>query len=148
MLVGINPPPPSVARGHYYQGRLGRRVWTRLESVGLLKDAVPGHEDEALIAEGHGLTDLVKRVTSAASELSADELRAGGEALRARIHEWQPSMVVFVFKQAAIHALGRRDVEPGRCGEIAGTRAFLLPGPYAKKAFADQVYEELRRLLA
>ena len=147
LLVGIKPSPPSVARGHYYQGKLGRRLWQRLDSVGLLSGVVPGQEDEALVAAGHGLTDLVKRVTASAAELSAAELRAGGEALRARVLGWRPGLVVFVFKQAAVHALGRRDVAPGRCGEIAGARAFLLPGPYAKKDEADRIYEELRRLL-
>jgi TDG/mug DNA glycosylase family protein len=148
LLVGINPSPPSVARGHYYQGRLGRRLWKRLDSVGLLTDAVPGQEDEALVAAGHGLTDLVKRVTASASELSATELRAGGEALHARVVEWRPALVVFVFKEAAVHVLGRRDIAPGRCGEIAGAQTFLLPGPYARKDEADRVYEELRQLLA
>ncbi len=148
LLVGINPSPPSVARGHYYQGKLGRRLWKRLESVGMLVDAVPGQEDEALVAAGHGLTDLVKRVTASAIELSADELRAGGKALHARVRGWQPGLVVFVFKTAAVHALGAREVSPGLCGEIAGTRAFLLPGPYASKHEADRVYEVLRRLLA
>ena len=63
LLAGINPAPASVARGHYYQGKLGLRLWKRLESVGLLVGAVPGQEDEAFVAAGHGLTDLVKRVT-------------------------------------------------------------------------------------
>ena len=148
LLVGINPPPPSVARGHYYQGKLGRRLWSRLESVGLLTGAVPGQEDEALVAAGHGLTDLVKRVTASADELSADELRAGGEALHSRVREWRPGVVVFVFKQAAVHALANRDVSPGACGEVAGVKAFLLPGPYTKTGEADRVYEELRRLVS
>jgi double-stranded uracil-DNA glycosylase len=147
LLVGINPSPPSVARGHYYQGKLGQRLWRRLESVGLLSGAVPGQEDEALVAAGHGLTDLSKGATARAAELSADELRAGGEALHARVREWMPGLVVFVFKEAAVYALGSRSVTPGPCGEIAGTRAFLLPGPYTKKHEADRVYRELRQLL-
>ena len=148
LLVGINPAPASVARGHYYQGKLGRRLWKRLESVGLLTGAVPGQEDEALVAAGHGLTDLVKRVTASADELSADELRAGGDALHAQVREWRPGLVLFAFKAAAVNALGKRDVSAGPCGEIAGARAFLLPGPYTKTGEADRVYEELRRLVS
>src|SRR5712691_1489057 len=30
LLVGINPAPVSVAAGHYYQGRIGQRLWRRL----------------------------------------------------------------------------------------------------------------------
>jgi TDG/mug DNA glycosylase family protein len=148
LVVGINPAPPSVARGHYYQGKLGQRLWKRLESVGLLSGPVPGEEDEALLAAGNGLTDLTKRVTRGANELSADELRNGGAALGARVRAWRPGLVVFTFKAAAMNALGARDLSPGPCGEIAGAPAVLLPGPYTEKAEADRVYEELRRLIA
>lgn len=147
LVVGINPPPTSVNRGHYYQGKLGRRLWKRLEQVGLLTNAVPGHEDEALVAAGHGLTDLVKRVTASASELSREELRTGGEVLHAKVREWRPGLVLFVFKAAAEHALGRRGVTPGLCGEIEGAPAFLLSGPYARVEAARAIDDELRRML-
>jgi len=41
LLVGINPAPPFVQAGHYYQGTIGRRLWRRLEGLGLLRDATP-----------------------------------------------------------------------------------------------------------
>jgi TDG/mug DNA glycosylase family protein len=147
LLVGINPAPASVARGHYYQGKQGRRLWKHLESIGVLTTPLPGHEDEALVAAGHGLTDLGKRVTARASDLRPGELAGGVDALRAKIHEWQPGLVVFVYKGTAVPALGRRDVSPGPCGEVAGVRAFLLPGPYAASAEVARVYADLQRLL-
>ena len=147
LVVGINPSPRSAQRGHYYQGKLGLRLWKRLAHVGLLRDAVPGLEDVALVAAGHGLSDVVKRVTSSGAELTAQELREGAKALRAKLRDWRPALVLFVFKDAAVHALGRRDLSPGPCGELEGIPAFLLSGPYAKTADAKRVDEALRRIL-
>lgn len=147
LVVGINPAPPSADRGHYYQGRLGRRLWKRLESVGLLAGAVPGQEDQALAAAGHGLTDIVKRVTERATDLTKAELEAGSQRLRVKVREWQPGLVLFVFKQAAVHALGAHDLSPGPCGEISGVPAFLLSGPYASRVVTRRVDAELIRLI-
>lgn len=131
LLVGINPAPASVARGHYYQGKLGRRLWKRLASLGLLRDAIPGHEDEAFVGAGHGLTDVVKRPTRSASDLDKAELAAGADVLRGKVREWSPRLVLFAFKGAAVAALRRRAVQAGPCGELEGVPTFLLSGPYA-----------------
>jgi TDG/mug DNA glycosylase family protein len=146
LLVGINPAPVSVAAGHYYQGRIGRRLWRRLARLGLLEDAVEGAEDDAFAAAGHGLTDLVKRPTRGSNELSQDELESGAEALLTKIRDWQPGLVLFAFKEPAARLLGGR-VKPGPCGEVAGVPAFLLSGPYAPSAEATRVDAELRAQL-
>lgn len=145
LLVGINPAPISVAAGHYYQGRLGRRLWRRLERIGLLRDPVPGSEDDAFVASGHGLTDLVKRATPSSDLLSPAELRKGVEALREKIRSWQPGLVLFAFKGPAASILG--DVSPGECGEIEGAPAFLLSSPYAAGAETKRIDDELRAIL-
>lgn len=142
LLVGINPAPVSVSAGHYYQGRLGRRLWRRLEGLGLLRDPVPGAEDKAFAAEGHGLTDLVKRPTLSSDLLSQAELRAGSESLCERIRAWQPGLVLFAFRAPTVELLGR-DVKPGWCGEVEGVPAFLLSGPYASRAESDRIDREL-----
>lgn len=36
ICVGINPAPPSVTAGHYFQGRQGQRFYARLRRAGLL----------------------------------------------------------------------------------------------------------------
>jgi len=146
LLVGINPAPVSVAAGHYYQGRLGRRLWRRLERLGLLHDPVPGKEDESFARAGHGLTDLVKRPTHSASELRREELDAGTEALRAKIRAWKPGLILFAFKAPATR-IGGRDVTPGPGPSFEGIPTFLLTGPYAPSAEAKQTDIELRALL-
>jgi TDG/mug DNA glycosylase family protein len=146
LLVGINPAPISVAAGHYYQGRLGRRLWRRLERVGLLTDASAGAEDEAFARAGHGLTDLVKRATTSSAELAAEELAAGAALLRAKIRKWKPGLILFAFSQPARHALGRR-IEPGLGPELEGVPTFLLSGPYAAASETHRIDAELARFL-
>lgn len=145
LLVGINPAPISVAAGHYYQGRLGRRLWKRLQRVGLLKDPVPGAEDEAFVSAGNGLTDLVKRPTASSTELAGEELAEGVDSLRAKIREWRPRLILFPFKEPARRLLG--DVSPGPCGQVEGVPTFLLSGPYAPRAEADRIDGQLANLL-
>ena len=147
LVVGINPAPVSVAAGHYYQGRLGRRLWRRLETLGLLHDPLPGAEDEAFTAAGHGLTDLVKRSTVSSDLLSASELAEGAAALREKIRGWRPGLVLFAFRTPAAELFGP-DLTPGPIGEIEGVPAFLLSGPYAARADRDRVDRELRGLLS
>jgi TDG/mug DNA glycosylase family protein len=146
LLVGINPAPVSVAAGHYYQGRLGRRLWRRLESIGLLRDPSPGAEDEAFAREGHGLTDLVKRATTTSAELDASELAAGVDVLRKKILEWKPGLVLFAFSEPARRLLGRK-VRPGEGANFEGVPTFLLSGPYAAGAETERIDAELKSLL-
>ena len=61
LFVGLNPSPVSVEAGHYHQGRLGRTFWRRLMTAGLLPaDTQIETADDALLAAGHGITDLLK----------------------------------------------------------------------------------------
>src|SRR5882724_8111325 len=106
LLIGINPSPISVEQGHYYRGRLGVRLWSRLQGLGILKDATRGHEDDAFVWAGNGLTDLVKRATRSASELTGAELSAGTEALKSKMLQWQPGLLLFQFRPPAVRLLG------------------------------------------
>lgn len=147
LLVGINPAPASVDAGHYYQGRIGKRLWRRLERVGLLLDVVPGAEDEAFVRRGHGLTDLVKRPTRSASELSREELRAGVDDLRRKVGRWRPGLILFPFKRAAALAVDDSTMRPGRGAPFEGVPTFLLSGPYAARSEAHRADAELREVL-
>ena len=147
LLVGINPAPRSVQAGHYYQGRLGKRLWQRLARLGLLADAVPGAEDDAFVHAGHGLTDIVKRPTRAASELRGEEIRQGVEALREKVKQWRPGLVLFAFSKAACAVTGIKSFPPGEGPTFEGVPTFLLSGPYAPRGVAERVNKELSRLL-
>ena len=112
LFVGLNPSPVSVAAGHYHQGRLGRQLWRRLVSATILP---PGTDldaaDDALVAAGHGITD-VRKVPTPRDTATDDELRAGVGRLWQKTAIWRPAAVVFVYKRAAEACAGRRIPEP------------------------------------
>jgi double-stranded uracil-DNA glycosylase len=134
LFVGLNPSPVSVEAGHYFQGRLGRAFWQRLIVAQILPHETPIETaDDALVAAGHGLTDLLK-VPSPRDTASDDILRAGVGPLWQKIAIWRPAAVVFVYKRAAEIAAGRPLNEPwGQLVGVAlaGRPCFLMPGPYA-----------------
>ncbi len=148
LMVGINPAPVSVRARHYYQGRLGRRLWKRLQRLGLLATPIPGEEDDAFVAAGHGLSDVVKRPTRSSRELGRDEIRHGVEALRAKVGAWRPRLILLAFKEAAQAAMGTSRVSPGLGSSFESVPTFLLSGPYAPRQVTKACDEELRRLLA
>lgn len=151
LFVGLNPSPISVAAGHYHQGRLGRTFWRRLVTAGVLaRGTRPETADDALVAAGHGITDLQKQ-PSRRDVASDAELTAGVGPLWQKIALWRPGAVVFVYKRAAEIAAGRRVGESwGQVAgmALAGRPCFLMPGPYARREEVDQGLNLLRNLLA
>jgi double-stranded uracil-DNA glycosylase len=146
LFIGLNPSPVSVRAGHYFQGRLGRMFWERLMVAQILpRDTVIETADDALVAAGHGLTDLLK-VPSPRDTATDATLRAGVGPLWQKIAIWRPAAIVFVYKRAAEIAAGRSLTEPwGQLVGVAlsGRPCFLMPGPYAP---SEQVSEGLNLL--
>jgi TDG/mug DNA glycosylase family protein len=151
LFVGLNPSPVSVAAGHYHQGRLGRTFWRRLMLARVLPAGTPIETaDDALMAEGHGITDLLKAPTP--RDVASDaELVKGVGPLWQKIALWRPAAVVFVYKRAASACAGRPLKEAwGQLPGVAlgGRPCFLMPGPYAPVPEVDQGINFLRNLAA
>ena len=149
LFVGLNPSPVSVAVGHYHQGRLGRSFWRRLITATILP---PGTEidtaDDALVAAGHGITDLLKR-PSPRDDADDATLRAGVGPLWQKVAVWRPAAVVFVYKRAAEACAGRRIPEPWGHVEglaMAARPCFLMPGPYAPRGDVEEGLNMIRNL--
>ncbi len=149
LFVGLNPSPVSVAAGHYHQGRLGRTFWRRLMLAQILPPSTPIETtDDALMATGHGITDLLKLPTPR-DEATEAELTAGVGPLWQKIALWRPAAVVFIYKRAASVCAGRHLIEPwGQLTGVAlaGRPCFLMPGPYAPVAEVDEGLSYLRNL--
>lgn len=149
LFVGLNPSPVSVEVGHYHQGRLGRTFWRRLMTAGVIPAGTPIEAaDDALLAAGHGITDLHK-VPTPRDEASDAELTAGVGPLWQKIAIWRPAAVVFVYKRAASISAGRPLTEPwGQLAGVAlaGRPCFLMPGPYAPTEQVDEGLNFLRNL--
>ena len=149
LFVGLNPSPVSVEAGHYHQGTLGRRFWTRLGRAGIIpSDVAAVDADDALVAAGHGITDLLKRPTPRDTASDA-ELTAGVGALWQKIAVWRPGAVVFIYRRAATTSAGR-DLQE-RWGQLhgvalSGRPCFLMPGPYAAAEEVDEGLNLLRNL--
>jgi TDG/mug DNA glycosylase family protein len=151
LFVGLNPSPVSVEAGHYHQGQLGRAFWGRLIRATILPADTPIESaDDALVAAGHGITDLLK-VPTARDDASDATLTAGVGPLWQKVAIWRPAAVVFVYKRAAEIAAGRRlDEKWGQLRGVAlsGRPCFLMPGPYAPSEEVDEGLNLLRNLAA
>jgi len=151
LFVGLNPSPVSVAAGHYHQGRLGRTFWRRLMTAGVIPAATPIETaDDALVAAGHGITDLLK-VPTPRDDATDAALTAGVGPLWQKIAIWRPAAVVFIYKRGASTSAGRALTEswgqlPGVA--LAGRPCFLMPGPYAPVEEVDEGLNFLRNLAA
>jgi TDG/mug DNA glycosylase family protein len=151
LFVGLNPSPVSVEAGHYHQGRLGRAFWGRLMQATILPGGTAiDTADDALVAAGHGITDLHK-LPSARDDASDATLRAGVGPLWTKVAMWRPAAVVFVYKRAAEIVAGRRlDEKWGQLHGVAlsGRPCFLMPGPYAPAEEVSEGLNLLRNLAA
>ena len=84
----------------------------------------------ALIARGIGITNLVERATVRASELHADELRAGAERLRRTVRAHRPAVVAVAGITAYRTAFGvSKAVQGEQPDDLEGARVFVVPNP-------------------
>ncbi len=151
LFVGLNPSPVSVTAGHYHQGQLGRTFLRRLMTAGVIPTGTPVETaDDALMAAGHGITDLLKVPT--ARDVATDaELTAGVGPLWQKIAIWRPAAIVFIYKRVATICAGRALDEPwGHLPGVAlaGRPCVLMPGPYAPIEQVDEGLNFLRNLVA
>ncbi len=147
VVIGINPSSVSVAAGHYYQGRLGQLLFRRLKAAGLFEGAPRGEEDDVLLARGVGFTDIVKRPSARASELSSRDLAHGRAQLERKLASLDVPLLIFTYKRTAELLYGRFDgagfiTQPGE-----RPARFVMPGPYAPRAVADELLTDLREYL-
>jgi double-stranded uracil-DNA glycosylase len=127
LFVGINPGLYSAAVGHHF-ARPGNRFWPALHEAGFTPRLLHPDEDGELPLWGLGITNLVLRATTAASELSAEELRRGRIALEEKIGRYSPRWTAFVGIGAYTTAFGRPKLSLGLQEErIGGSRIWLLP---------------------
>jgi TDG/mug DNA glycosylase family protein len=152
LFVGINPSLYSGAVGHHF-ARPGNRFWKTLAGAGFTDQVLSPFDERDLLGAGLGITNLVARSTASAEELSADELRAGGQRLERKIRRYRPEVVAFVGVSAYRSAFGRPRAKVGEQPEtIAGSRVWVLPNPSGRTAAYQlpqliEAFAELRRAL-
>ena len=135
LFVGINPGLWTAATSTHF-AHPGNRFYPALRLAGIIDRAVDrgvGMTDADrthLVGRGIGITNLVARATAKASELTAAELRAGGERLRALVAEHRPAVVAVAGITAYRTAFAARDARPGRQPEpFVGAELWVVPNP-------------------
>lgn len=144
MIVGLNPAPPSVRVGHYYQGRSGRGQLMRLVRCGLIGEPSGCYFEQAVLARRIGFTDIVKRPSIGEADVSAAEIDHGRAVIEAALAARSVPLVICVFRQPVEALLGVAGV-PGfqEARTSWGGRVFRMPGPFERKGVADAVMRTL-----
>ena len=134
LFCGINPGKLSGELGLHF-ARPGNRFWKLLCAAGFTASVLPPAEQHLLPGSGVGITNLVARATSAASELGAAELRLGAIRLEAKVGILRPRCVAVLGLQAYRTAFRRPGAVIGPQPELlGGALLWLLPNPSGLQA--------------
>ena len=138
LFVGINPGLWTAATETHF-AHPGNRFYPALLQGGVIEteiDRGAGMTDDDrtyLIARGIGITNIVRRATAKASELTTQELREGGEELLRTIERYQPSVVAvagITAYRSAKRSISRKEREHCRTNRDSDqSRGFGYRGP-------------------
>jgi TDG/mug DNA glycosylase family protein len=141
LFVGINPGLWTAAVQTHF-AHPTNRFYPALAAAGITDyevDRVAGMSDADrahLVGRGIGITNLVRRASARASELSREELREGGERLRRFVAEHRPAVVAVAGISAYRDAFGERGAILGRQPETlesaalwSGAALWVVPNP-------------------
>jgi double-stranded uracil-DNA glycosylase len=147
LVCGLNPSLYAADFGVGY-ARPGNRFWPAARAAGIVeRDRDPV---DALVRHGMGMTDLVKRATTGASELTPAEYRAGTARVE-RLARWlRPGAVCFV-GLAGWRAAVDRNAAPGeQAAGFGGVPAYVMPSTSGANAHArlDDLADHLRAAAA
>ncbi|MFO0809658.1 MAG: G/U mismatch-specific DNA glycosylase [Gemmataceae bacterium] len=150
LFCGINPSLYSAATGHHF-ARPGNRFWPTLFAAGFTTRRLVAHEGAELLSSGYGVTNLVRRATAAASELSDDEYVHGGQRLARKVRQYRPRFLAILGVGAYRAAWGRPGAQLGPQAErLGGTAIWVLPNPSGLNAHYQiddlaKLYRQLRQ---
>ncbi|MCA0158513.1 G/U mismatch-specific DNA glycosylase [Tsukamurella sp. M9C] len=135
LFSGINPGLWTAATGAHF-ARPGNRFYPALYEAGIVDlviDAADGMsfaDRNSLVDAGIGITNVAPRATAKASELTAEELREGGEALVERVLQVAPRILAVLGITAYRTAFHEPKAVPGPQERTIGeTQVWVLPNP-------------------
>lgn len=104
LFVGKFPVKESVDAGHYYQGRVGQKLWEMLKRYGIIENKIgyllhKEFEDDDLPKYGYGMTDIVKRPGKSGDKLAEKDVIEGYARIKRLIKDRDVKIVVFLFKE-------------------------------------------------
>ncbi len=135
LFVGINPGLWTAAANAHF-ARPGNRFYSAIYIAGItdhLIDASAGMSaDDAahLIAQGVGITNVVRRPTARADELTVDELHDGAERVARLVAAHRPRVVavagITAYRTAFRHPRSQAGRQPD---PLAGAELWVVPNP-------------------
>jgi len=164
LFVGINPGVRSAQTGHNFAGP-SNRFWKLFHESGLVDRPVNHEDDDRLLEQGFGFTNLVPRPSPGIDDLKPAEYLAGWAALDRKIKRYRPTTVALV--GVTLYRVIRPLLEdpgpsrPVRVGDeliglrpetIHGARIFVLPNPSGRNAHFSytemlNAFRKLKRLM-
>ncbi len=149
LFCGINPGLYSGATGNHF-ARPGNRFWPALHLSGFTPRLLHPSEKGEMLSYGLGVTNLVRRSTATAAELTDDEVRAGGRALVRKVERYAPLFIAFLGLSSYRVAFDEKEARVGPQERTIGTtRVWLLPNPSGLNAHyqlpqLSEAFAELR----
>ena len=135
LFVGINPGLWTAAVNAHF-ARPGNRFWPALYRAGITNheiDASCGLTDSdrrELVGKGIGISNICPIATARADELTKEQLREGGLALRTRVRTTAPTVVAVLGVTAFRQAFGNTKVAIGKFdADFEGSELWVLPNP-------------------
>lgn len=149
LFCGINPGLYSGATRLHF-ARPGNRFWPALHAAGFTERLLAPWENYELLGAGYGITNLVRRTTPTAAELSDEEFRAGRRALARKTRKFSPKWVALLGLGAYRTGFGKPLAMIGPQAERIGTAGlWVLPNPSGLNANHQlpqltEMFKELR----
>ncbi|ORM34573.1 G/U mismatch-specific DNA glycosylase [Williamsia sp. 1135] len=135
LFVGINPGLWTAATGAHF-ARPGNRFYPALYRAGIVDrviDASAGMKPadrDLLLERGVGITNMVRRATARADELSADEFREGADALVSTVERTAPKVVAVAGITAYRTAFGEKKAVAGlQERRFGNAEVWVVPNP-------------------
>ena len=156
VFVGLNPSVYSVELGHYFANPRNR-FWSGLSRSKLIDREVTPEDDAALLHDGIGFTDVVKRPTRQGAGLKAEDYRLWAPVLKEKLIKYEPRIASFHGMMGYRAYLKYAEDVDGRLNLglqerlIGQSRVFVVPNPSpanAKYSLDDLIgwYDRLQEL--
>ncbi len=149
LFCGINPGLYSSFTGHHF-ARPGNRFWPTLFAAGFTDRLLHPSEEAELLPLGYGITNVVRRASATADELTVEEIVAGGRQLRARVRRYKPRYLAVLSVGAYRVAFEKPRATLGlQPDPIDETKVWVLPNPsglnaHYQAAELARVFRKLR----
>lgn len=98
LFIGYNPGEHSYQTGYHFAGR-NNTFWRLLYEAGFTPQLLKPEAQQSLLNYGVGITNIVSRWSKSSTDLSWQEMKAGGIELKQKIEFYQPKVACFLGKQ-------------------------------------------------